>query len=247
MLLSIVGQDVLAKTTRECCSRYFQVTQIPVANCDILWSAYDVPLEGGRANYDKVLQWLADDINAIIAERPDGKHPLVLISSQMPVGTVARFEKGFPGWAFAYSPENIRVKTAVVDFSQQARVIVGRRDSEHDQLLADLFAPFTQRLIFTDPETAEMSKHVLNTYLGMNIAFANEMAKLCKVLGADDKVVTEALRSDARVSPKAPLLAGGPFATGHLERDIHLLSELAKLFSIDVPLISHIMQSNSLY
>lgn len=244
--LSIVGQDTLAKATRECCSRHFNVTQIPVCECRLLWVCYDVPLEEqGQANYDKVLQWIADDINAIIAEKPAGRQPpLVLISSQLPVGTVAKFEKGFPGWAFAYQPENIRVATAVADFESQARVIIGRRDPKNDQLLADLFAPFTKRVIFTDPETAEMTKHVLNTYLGMSIAFANEMAMLCKAVGADPDTITEALRSDARVSPKAPLKAGGPFGGGHLARDIRVLNELAYQHRLAIPLISHIAESN---
>ncbi len=245
MLLSIVGQDTLAAATRECCMRHFSVTKIPISDCDILWACYDVPLDHAQAQYDQVLQWISDNINAIIAKNPTGPWPLVLISSQMAVGTVARFEKGFPGWSFAYSPENIRVKSAVTDFENQARVLVGRRNPKHDQLLVDLFAPFTKRLIFTDPETAEMSKHVLNTYLGMSIAYANEMAKLCKVVGADDMVVTEALRSDSRVSLKAPLLAGGPFNSGHLERDIFVLNELAKKHDVSVPIIENIMRSNS--
>jgi UDPglucose 6-dehydrogenase len=85
----------------------------------------------------------------------------------------------------------------------------------------------------------------LNTYLGMSIAYANEMARLCKVVGADSVVVTEALRSDARVSPKAPLLAGGPFNSGHLERDIYVLNELAKNHGVSVPIIENIMRSNN--
>lgn len=243
--LSITGQNVLAATIAECCARHFGVIRKPLEGCDIMWACYDTPIVGGRPQADKVLQWVADDINALIAENVSKPWPLVLISSQMPVGTIAKFETGFPGWSFACSPENIRVKTAVADFENQARVIIGRRDQRHDQLLADLFAPFTKRPIFTDPETAEMAKHVLNTYLGMSIAFANEMARLCKAAGADDKVVTEALRSDRRISPNAPLLAGGPFATGHLERDIYVLNELAKQHGISVPIIEHILESNS--
>ncbi len=246
MLLSIVGHDTLAKATRECCSRHFNITQLPTCDCRVLWGCYDVPIDGqGCANYDQVLQWIADDINTIIAEKPaDRSPPLVLISSQMPVGTIAKFENGFPGWSFVYQPENIRVATAVADFESQARVIIGRREPQYDQLLADLFAPFTKRVIFTDPETAEMVKHVLNTYLGMSIAFSNEMAQLCRAVGADPDTVTEALRSDARVSPKAPLKAGAPFGGGHLARDIRVLNELADKHGLNVPLISHIAESN---
>ena len=245
ILLSITGQDTLAAATRECCVRHFAVTTKPITGCDILWTAYDVPLsEDGVAHYDRVLQWIADDINELIAQGTENK-PLVLISSQMPVGTIERFEKGFPGWDFAYSPENIRVATAVKDFENQTRVIVGVRDPKHHAILSELFAPFTKRVIFTDPETAEMTKHALNCFLGLNIAFANEVARLCVTHNANMDVITEALRSDFRVGAKAPLKAGGPFNSGHLERDIFVLNELAKKHGISVPIISHIMESNS--
>ncbi len=242
MLICIVGQGTLAAATATCCERHHSVVN-SARDIALMWVAYDTPLgRDGVPDSNWVTCRIHDDISVLDAAQAK---PLILVSSQVPVGTIAHLEKAHPAHSFAYQPENIRVKTAVQDFENQARVVIGRRGTKYDQLLADLFAPFTKRLIFADPETAEMVKHVLNTYLGMSIAYANEMARLCKAVGADPIMVTEALRSDARISPKAPLLPGGPFNSGHLERDIFVLNDLAKKHGLSVPIIEHIMESNS--
>ncbi len=169
---------------------------------------------------------------------------LILISSQLPVGCTARLESTFPDRRFAYSPENIRVATAVADFQKQARVVVGVRASSYNELLSELFAPFTTNLIFMSVESAECAKHFLNSFLGLQIAFANEMARFCKAVSADPMLVYAALITDQRVSPKAPLRPGAPFSGGHLARDIFVLNELAEEYGLKLPLISRIMESN---
>jgi UDPglucose 6-dehydrogenase len=168
----------------------------------------------------------------------------MLVSSQIPVGSTKYLEGKWPQFDFAHSPENLRVATAVADFANQSRIVVGLRNQQRQALLEALFTPFTRHIIFTDPETAEMVKHALNTFLGLQIAFINEVAKIAKFVGANMETITEGLRTDSRVSPKAPLKAGAPFGGGHLARDIFTLNALANGAGISVPLIAHIDESN---
>ncbi len=240
--LAITGQSSLAEVTRHCCAKHFEL----VDNCgpeiaDILWICYDTPIDDDdKPDVDWVLAHIRHDLGEA------GLAPLVLISSQLPVGTTARLEMEFPAHVFAYSPENIRVASGIQDFENQARVVVGingDRPLGREQL-AELFAPFTRNLIFTDPSTAEMCKHALNVYLGLTIAYANEIGRICRVVGADPDIVTAALRSEPRVSPKAPLKIGAPFGGGHLARDIYLMRELAEREGLACPIISHIKESN---
>jgi len=236
--LAIVGQGTLRAATEECCRKYFHVC-LPWTGADLLWVCYDTPIGSGDApDVGWVLARVREDLRRL---RPT---PPVLISSQLPVGSTAKLEREFPSTTFAYSPENIRVATAATDFCSQARVIVGRRTVEHDALFQNLFAPFTSNLVFTDPETAEMAKHALNCYLGLSIAWINEIARLAAVVGADPAVISSALLSEPRISPKAPLRPGAPFGGGHLARDIQVLSRLADQYSVPAPLITHIMESN---
>lgn len=239
MKIAIVGQDSLALATAECCRRHFDVLPAPSGSADILWVCYDTPIGENGPDVEWVLARIRTDLAGI------DPTVLVLISSQLPVGTTARLEKEFPAFTFAHSPENIRVANAVADFEDQARIVVGVRSTQDNKLLQKLFSPFTKNIIFTDIETAEMAKSALNCYLAMSIAYINEIARICAVVGADPNVVSLALRTDARVSPKAPLRPGAPFGGGHLERELFTMNRLADKHGIPTPILSHILESNA--
>lgn len=238
MKLSIVGSDTLARTVRECCAKHFELND---ENPDILWVCSDTPIaKDGTPDIETLLEEIRFYIKGI------SPSTLVLISSQIPVGTTAKMEKEFPGHTLAYSPENIRVKTAVEDFMNPGRVVVGIRTERYDVMLKDLFAPFTDNVKFCQPEDAEMIKSAINAYLGLSIAFANEIARICRAVAADVDAVSAGLRSDRRVSPEAPLRPGAPFGGGHLDRDLIVLTEVAKAHNVEIPLIRSIRDSNSI-
>lgn len=237
--LSVIGQDTLAAATAHCCAKHFSVERVPCSTADIVWFCHDTPIcEGDVPDGD----WVIDRIRESLVDL-DTK-PLILISSQMPVGTTAALEQEFPDRSFAHSPENIRVASGIADFENQARVVVGVRTDKHNVILQQLFEPFTKQLIITTPETAEMCKHALNCFLGLQIAFINEVARVCAKVGADAEKVSLALRTESRVSPKAPLRPGAPFGGGHLARDIYTVSRIARERGVNIPLISHIKESN---
>ena len=156
------------------------------------------------------------------------KGALVLISSQLPVGTCAKLENEFPQFHFACSPENLRLGKAIDSFEKAERVIVGIRDDAKKPLLEKLFVPFTSQIIFMRTESAEMVKHALNSFLALSITFINEIARLCEHTGADAKEVSVGLKSEPRIGPKAYLGPGGPFAGGTLARDVVTLTKIAE-------------------
>ncbi len=242
MKVQIIGQDTLAAAVYQCCSMHFDTQPADYRDADVIWMCYDTPLsERGEPDTAWVIEQVGSRLRTL---NGPGPMPLILLSSQMPVGTTADLEAQWPGLDFAYSPENIRVATAVADFSNQARIVVGTRRPERRGLLEELFAPFTKLVIFTDPETAEMVKHALNCFLGLQIAFINEIARVCADVKADANVVSEALLSERRISPNAPLKPGKPFGGGHLMRDIMALEERARGRGLKLPIITHIRESN---
>jgi UDPglucose 6-dehydrogenase len=239
--ICVVGQGTLANTTAECGARHFKVIHNHIwdgEGLDLVWVCYDTPLTPDGADYEWVMGRIREDLKIVPPHVP------VLISSQMMVGTITRLEREYPDRAFAYSPENIRVATAQSDFLRQERIVVGYRNPVFDRIVYQLFPPFTQKLIITTPETAEMVKHALNAYLGMNIAFINEIARVAKVVGADMTALESALLSERRVSPDAPLHAGPPFGKGHLARDLHTLEGLSDAYGLFTPLLWSILASN---
>lgn len=149
---------------------------------------------------------------------------LIIISTQLPVGTCAYMEERYPRLTFAVQPENVRVATAREDFQHQSRTVVGcRRDLS--MMFARLFERFTTQLLFMSPESAEMSKHALNTFLALNMQFGNELGALCETWGADVNEVVHALRTDTRISERAPILPGDGLSP-HLQREVHQMISL---------------------
>jgi UDPglucose 6-dehydrogenase len=212
------------------------------ANADVLWLCYDTPV---NENDESDVEFVLANLRKVLLHLP--KAALVLISSQLPVGTCAKLEKEFPQFHFACSPENLRLGKALDSFEKAERVIVGIRDDTKKAVLEKLFAPFTPRILFMRTESAEMVKHALNSFLALSITFINEVARLCEHTGADAKEVSAGLKSEPRIGPKAYLGPGGPFAGGTLARDVVTLTKLAEAAGERISVIPAIKQSNDLH
>ena len=217
-------------------------TKSACANADILWLTYDTPVNDKDESDVKLV--LAN-LRKALRHLPKGA--LVLISSQLPVGTCAKLEKEFPQFYFACSPENLRLGKAIDAFEKAERVIVGIRTDAKKALLEELFKPFAAQIIFMRTESAEMVKHALNSFLALSIAYINEIARLCEHVGADAKEVSAGLKSEPRIGPKAYLGPGGSFAGGTLARDVVTLTKLAKAEGEKISVIPAIKQSNDLH
>jgi UDPglucose 6-dehydrogenase len=239
MKIAVLGDGNLANVTLAgCVLKGFEVTKHARDEVDLIWACDEVPFHDGVADYASVLRNLKAHL-LLAATVP------VLLSSPMPVGTLAGLEALYPTHQWAYSPENIRVASGLDDFLSANRIIVGART--HIDVVDEVLRAFTMRVIWTDPETAEMCKHALNAFLGLQIAFINEIARVADAVGANADTISRALLTEPRVSPQAPLRPGSPFGGGHLARDIVALTDVAVREGVSVPVIRHILESNAVF
>jgi UDPglucose 6-dehydrogenase len=209
------------------------------ANTDLLWVCFDTPVdEQDRADVEFVLSRL----RRCLADLPAGA--IVLISSQMPVGTCKKLSTEFPQFSFACSPENLQLGRALDAFRKPDRIIVGVREEAVRSKLQGLLGHFCSNLLIVSPESAEMTKHALNSFLALSVSFINEIARVCELVGADARQVEAGLKSDVRIGPRAYLSPGPAFAGGTLARDVAMLTELGKQFNERLLLIPAIKQSN---
>jgi UDPglucose 6-dehydrogenase len=222
--------------------RFTTDSQDACARADILWLTCDTPV---NENDESDVAFVLERLRRCLDHLPAGA--LVLISSQLPVGTCRALETEFPQFHFACSPENLRLGRAIDAFTNAARVIAGVRTDAKKPLLEALFRPFTTQILFLRPESAEMVKHALNSFLALSITFINEVARLCEHVGADAQEVAAGLKSEPRIGPKAYLGPGGPFAGGTLARDVVTLIQLAAQTQETLSLIPAIKQSNDLH
>jgi len=220
--------------------RFVTDPQQACAQADVLWVAYDTPVNDQD---EPDVAYVLDRVRRCLVHLRPGT--LVLLSSQLPVGTCRSLERQWPQLDFACAPENLRLGRALESFAQAERVVVGLRNPARRPLVQELFQPFTPQVLFMRPESAEMTKHALNSFLALSIAFINEVARLCERVGADAAEVAAGLKSEPRIGPRAYLAPGGPFAGGTLAREVVTLSKLAAETGEALALIPAILESNN--
>ena len=209
------------------------------AGAQLLWVTFDTPVgDDDTSDVEAVLA----PLRKVLPHLAPGT--VVLISSQLPVGTCAKLEGEFPALDFAVSPENLRLGQAIAGFEKADRIVIGLRHERNRALLESLLGRFTQRLIWMRPESAEMVKHALNGFLALSISFINEIAIVCEAFGADAKEVSTGLKSDPRVGERAFVNPGGPFAGGTLARDVVSLSRISQERGLGLELVPAIKRSN---
>ena len=212
---------------------------------DFLWVTYDTPVNyNDRSNVNYVLKNIKKVIPKI------NKRTKIIISSQLPAGATNEFKKKNKlDFDFIVIPENLRLGNSIYSFFNQDRIVIGLENKKLKTKLKKLLYPICNNLIFMNIESAEMTKHAINSFLAMSISFANEIASLCEIVGADYKEVEQGIKSEGRIGYKSYLSAGGAFAGGTLARDIEflkLISNKRKSF-YNNKLILSIKKSNQLH
>lgn len=216
-----------------------------VADADVVWVCHDTPVDDEDRADVALVRRETEMLFPYLKDRA-----VVLVSAQLPVGSVAALETSFAAQAagrtvsFACSPENLRLGRAIEVFQNPGRIVVGVRDERTRAILEPLLAKFCQTLIWMSVESAEMVKHGLNAFLAMSVTYANEIATICERVGADAAEVEKGLRSDPRIGASAYVRAGPAFAGGTLARDVTFLRTLAKEHDLTLPVMDGIIASN---
>lgn len=239
------GLDDLVKTGLAKGRLRFTTAIADAADTEVLWVTFDTPVDDDdRADVEFVL----NQIKSALPMLADGA--VVLVSSQMPVGSIRKLEayvgETLPGkrLSFACSPENLRLGKALDVFLKPDRIVVGARTVDTRYKLEQLLLPVTDKIEWMSVESAEMTKHAINAFLATSVTFANEIASICELVGADAKEVERGLKTEMRIGPKAYLSPGGPFAGGTLARDIEFLGVASRAKLLVTPLLSSVRTSN---
>ncbi len=226
--------------------RFTADTADAIGHADLVWVSFDTPVDNeDRADVGYVRRCVEETFPHL----RDGA--VVLVSSQMPVGSVAALERSFAAVAggrkvsFCCSPENLRLGNAIAIFKSPGRIVMGVRDDGPRAKLEPVLSRICDNIIWVSVESAEMTKHALNAFLATTVTYINEVATVCEQVGADAREVERAVRSDPRVGPKVYLSPGAAFAGGTLARDVVFLNEIAHAHNLALPMLGHLLASNA--
>jgi UDPglucose 6-dehydrogenase len=178
--------------------------------------------------------------------------PLIIINkSTVPVGTgdwVAEIISSHQPQPIPFSvvscPEFLREGSAISDFMNPHRTVLGSLDHEAAERVARLHLPLRAPIVLTDLRTAEMIKYASNAFLATKISFINEIANICEELGADIKEVAVGMGYDKRIGPFF-LDAGLGYGGSCFPKDVNALAYMAAEKGRHPQLLNAVMEINS--
>ena len=143
------------------------------------------------------------------------------------------------------NPEFLREGTAVHDYYNPPKTVIGELNRASGDLLATLYARIAAPLIRTDVETAEMVKYADNAWHALKVGFANEIGNLCKGVEVDSHRVMDIFCQDTKLNLSPYYLKPGfAFGGSCLPKDLRALLYKAKTLDVSVPILSAILPSN---
>ena len=178
-----------------------------VADADAVFIAVGTPTRRGDGHADLSYVYAAA---AEVAEAIRG-YTVVVTKSTVPVGTgreVARIiRETQPAAAFdvCSNPEFLREGAAIEDFMKPDRVVIGVESDKAREVMSAIYRPLNliqTPMVFTNIETAEVTKYAGNAFLATKITFINEIADLCEKVGADVHDVARGIGLDGRIGRK---------------------------------------------
>ncbi|HAF49240.1 MAG TPA: UDP-glucose 6-dehydrogenase [Anaerolineaceae bacterium] len=179
-------------------------------------------------------------------------HPIIIVNkSTVPVGTgdwVSEIIKDMnggttPPFYVVSNPEFLREGSAVNDFMEPDRVVLGSTNREAAEKVADLYEALRAPIMITDLRTAEMIKYASNAFLATRISFINEIANICESLGADVKEVARGMGMDKRIGPSF-LDAGLGWGGSCFPKDVKALAHMAETRGSHPQLLQAVMDIN---
>lgn len=241
-------EEIVAKNVRAGRLRFTTELAAAIREARAVFIAVGTPpLPDGRADLSfvrQVAEAIGDNLN---------DYKVVITKSTVPVGTGQMVESvvrersgGRQEFAVVSNPEFLREGSAIEDFMQPDRVVVGARTERAVQVMLDIYAPLKAAgvpFVVADVESAEMIKYASNGFLATKIAFVNEVAELCEAVGADVEVVARGMGLDNRIGPK--FLHPGPgFGGSCFPKDTRAVAQIAEQHGLRFEIIESVLSAN---
>lgn len=199
---------------------------------------------------------LCKQIGSALSDKAD-HHTIVIRSTVLP-GTVEESviplledssgKRAGADFSVAFQPEFLREGSSIKDYDNPPMTVVGTTDTRATEKLKSIYGSLPCDFVATEYRTAETLKYACNAFHALKISFANEIGRICQVLGADSHSVMQLVCRDKQlnISP-AYLRPGFAFGGSCLPKDLRALLYLAKRGDVEVPTLVSLLQSNRVH
>lgn len=218
-----------------------------IQNADVVFIAVGTPMDtDGQADLSAVKA-----VAKVIGQNLN-KYKLICTKSTVPIGTgkiiknIIQTQDPKVEFDVASNPEFLREGSAVLDFLQPDRIVIGVESEKAKEILYGIYQPLmTQNvpMVTTDIATAEMIKYASNSFLATKISFINEIANLCEATGANVKMVSLAMGLDNRIG-RHFLNPGPGFGGSCFPKDAEALLFKGRSAKVDLKVLKAALETN---
>ncbi|HEY6930905.1 MAG TPA: UDP-glucose/GDP-mannose dehydrogenase family protein [Thermoanaerobaculia bacterium] len=224
-------EELVARNERKGRLRFTTDLAAGIQNAVAVFIAVGTP---PRPDGSPDLSFVREVAEAIAEHMNDYK--VVVTKSTVPTGTgkmieeIIRTKNGKYPFSIVSNPEFLREGSAVGDFLEPDRIVIGASDEKAIEIMKEIYKPLFQRetpFVITDVASAELIKYASNGFLAVKISFINEVAKLCELMGADVEDVATGMGLDPRIGSRF-LLPGPGFGGSCFPKDTAAAADLAR-------------------
>jgi len=211
-----------------------------VADCEFAYLCVPTP-QGADGSADlSYIESAAAEIGPVLPSEA-----VVVNKSTVPVGSTRVVERalGRDDIAVVSNPEFLREGSAIHDFLNPDRIVIGAEDQAAAVRVSSLYLGITAPVIVTDPASAETIKYAANAFLATKISFINAVAAVCEAVGADIKDVALGMGYDTRIGHE--FLKPGPGWGGScFPKDTRAMVHIAEEAGYDFHLLKGVVAVN---
>ena len=231
-----------------------------IKNTQITFICVGTPsLKNGSIDLSQILE-VSEQIGSLLKLKREKQ--LLIVKSTVIPGTTEKYvekiiQKYTKNFLIASNPEFLRQGSAVKDFMQPDRIVIGCKEDETKKIFRKLYYKFKEKLFYTTIINSELIKYTSNYFLATMISFSNEIANICeKVENTDVTEILNCIHLDKRISPNFRkknqfpeitnyLKAGGGFGGSCLPKDTKALKVFSKKNNVKVPLLDSVIAINN--
>lgn len=216
-----------------------------IQSSDVLFVSVNTPQkQDGSADMtyiEAVSRTIAENLNT---------YKLVVEKSTVPVRTsfwikktIAMHKKKNVDFDVASNPEFLREGTAVSDFLNPDRIIIGVETKKARDILIEIYKKYEDRVLVTNIDTAELIKHASNSFLAVKISYINMISELCEKTEADVELVAKGMGLDPRIGPRF-LQAGLGYGGSCFPKDVRALIWMGEDLGVKFNLLKEVDRIN---
>jgi UDPglucose 6-dehydrogenase len=217
-----------------------------ILDADVVFVCVGTPQHSdGSADMSQI-----EEVSRLIAENLN-RYKLVVEKSTVPVKTsfwikrtIGLYKKTDVVCDIASNPEFLREGSAVADFLNPDRIIVGVETNTARDMLCRIYEKFRDRLVVTNIDTAELIKHASNSFLALKISYINLISNICEKTEANVEQVAEGMGLDPRIG-KRFLKAGIGYGGSCFPKDIKALVNIGEELGVDMSLLKEADRINA--